>query len=294
MIFEIAAELDYTVRFRSAMILSVHARRNAAQRVVSEEFTVEPAVRRSEFTDDNGNRFVRLDTGKSATLAIRYRASVDCDFEVRTASGIAPTPVASLADAAIPFLFPSRYCQSDRLGRLAWDLFGNIEKPHDKVVAITDWIYGNVEYVRGSTNSGTSAYDTVTQRVGVCRDFAHLGIALCRALNIPARYFTGYAYELDPPDFHACFECLIGGEWVVFDATRLAHLNGLVRIATGRDAADTAVASVFGAVVGTRVQASCDLRDGQTFAPIPRRQLARRAITLPTGAARVGRRSADA
>ena len=111
-----------------------------------------------------------------------------------------------------------------------------------------EWIHDNVEYVRGSTNSGTSAYDTVTQRVGVCRDFAHLGIALCRALNIPARYFTGYAYELEPPDFHACFECYIGGEWMVFDATRLAHLNGLVRIASGRDAADTAVASIFGAV----------------------------------------------
>ena len=115
------------------------------------------------------------------------------------------------------------------------------------MTAITDWIHDNVEYVRGSTNSETSAYDTVTQRVGVCRDFAHLGIALCRALNIPARYFTGYAYELEPPDIHACFECYIGGTWMVFDATRLAHLNGLVRIAAGRDAADTAVASVFGA-----------------------------------------------
>jgi transglutaminase-like putative cysteine protease len=283
MIFDVTAELDYTVRFRSAMVLSVHAQRNAAQTIVAEEFTIEPPVKSSEFTDDHGNRFVRLDTGKSSELAIRYRASVDCDFEVRHASGIASTPVAALDDAAIPFLFPSRYCQSDRLGRLAWDLFGNIEKPHDKVVAITDWIHDNVEYVRGSTDSGTSAYDTVTQRVGVCRDFAHLGVTLCRALNIPARYFTGYAYELDPPDFHACFECLIGGEWMVFDATRLAHLNGLVRIATGRDAADTAVASVFGAVVGTRVQASCVLRDGETFVPIPRRHLARRGVTLPTG-----------
>ena len=78
-------------------------------------------------------------------------------------------------------------------------------------MAINEWIHENVEYVRGSTNSVTSAYDTVTQRTGVCRDFAHLAIALCRALNIPARYFTGYAYELEPPDFHACFECYIGG-----------------------------------------------------------------------------------
>jgi transglutaminase-like putative cysteine protease len=283
MIFDVTAELDYTVRFRSALVLSVHAQRTAAQRIVGEEFTVQPAAQFTEFTDDTGNRFVRLDTGEHSELAVRYRASIDCDFEVRTATSIAQTPVASLDNAAIPFLFPSRYCQSDKLGRLAWDLFGEIEKPHDKVVAITDWIYANVEYVRGSTDSGTSAYDTVTQRVGVCRDFAHLGIALCRALNIPARYFTGYAYELDPPDFHACFECLIGDQWMVFDATRLSHLNGLVRIATGRDAADTAVASVFGSVTGTGVRVSCVLRNGQDFAPIPRRHLARRGVTLPTG-----------
>jgi transglutaminase-like putative cysteine protease len=192
--------------------------------------------------------------------------------------------VASLDNAALPYLFPSRYCQSDRLGRLAWDLFGSIKKPHDKVIAITEWIYNNVEYVRGSTNSETSAYDTVTQRVGVCRDFAHLGIALCRALNIPARYTTAYAYELQPPDFHAVFECFVGNKWMVFDATRLSHLNGLVRIATGRDAADTAVASIFGAVTLLRTQAACVLGERQKFKPIPRQQLERRGIVLPTGA----------
>lgn len=283
MIFDLTAELDYDVQFRSAMILSVHPQRNAAQRIVTEELTVEPPTPLREFADGDGNRFVRLDTGTHSQLTVRYRAAVDCNFELRTASGIATTPVAALDDAAIPFLFPSRYCQSDRLGRLAWDLFGKIEKPHDKVVAIADWIHDNVEYVRGSTDSSTSAYDTVTQRVGVCRDFAHLGIALCRALNIPARYFTGYAYALEPPDFHACFECLIGGEWMVFDATRLAHLNGLVRIATGRDAADTAVASVFGSVIGTRMAVSCEIRAGESFTPIPRHHLERRGVTLPTG-----------
>ncbi len=125
--------------------------------------------------------------------------------------------------------------------------------------------------------------DTVTQRAGVCRDFAHLGIALCRALNIPARYFTGYAYALQPPDFHACFECLIGGSWMVFDATRLAQLNGLVRIATGRDAADTAVASIFGSIACTRVEVSCNLGENQKFAPIHSEQLGARGVTIATG-----------
>ena len=148
-------------------------------------------------------------------------------------------------------------------------------------MAITDWIHENVEYLRGSTDSMTSAYDTVTQRTGVCRDFSHLGIALCRALNIPARYFSGYAYQLEPPDFHACFECFIGGSWVVFDATRLAHLNGLVRIGTGRDAADAAVASIFGSAIVHPHQVGCDarrraeVRAGRPQAAQPARRRAR-------------------
>jgi transglutaminase-like putative cysteine protease len=135
------------------------------------------------------------------------------------------------------------------------------------VVAITDWIYENVEYLSGSTSSQTSAYDTVTERAGVCRDFAHLGIALCRALTIPARYFTGYAYQLNPPDFHACFEAYIGGQWLIFDATRLAPLNGLVKIAAGRDAADASVASIFGSVTSKNVQVACQVLE-KGFVPL--------------------------
>ena len=96
--------------------------------------------------------------------------------------------------------------------------------------------------------TGRDAADTATERAGVCRDFAHLGITFCRALGIPARFVSAYAWQLDPPDFHACFEAYLGDRWYLFDATRLAPTNGLVRIGTGRDAADTAFATVFGAV----------------------------------------------
>jgi transglutaminase-like putative cysteine protease len=235
----------------------------------------------SEFAlEHNGSRFLRLETGRHKAIEVRYTASVECDVHVYSAGAVEATPVAALDASAIPFLFPSRYCQSDRLSRLAWDLFGSIENPHKKVVAIADWIHDNVEYLRGSTDSMTSAFDTVTQRTGVCRDFAHLGIALCRALNIPARYFAGYAYQLDPPDFHACFECFIAGNWVVFDATRLAPLNGLVRVGTGRDAADAAVASMFGSVTAKHHEVTCALADGQTFTPLDRKQLDRRGVAL--------------
>lgn len=279
--FLVSGQLEYEVKFPSTLILNIHAQRTSSQTILEEHFTVEPYLKVEEFLSDNGeNRFVRLETGRKKQLSIQYSATVECSHELISANGIDHTPVANMDRRVIPFLFPSRYCQSDKLGRLAWDLFGKIANPYEKVVAIVDWIHDNVEYVRGSTNSETSAYDTVTQRTGVCRDFAHLGIALCRALNIPARYFTGYAYQLDPPDFHACFEAYIGGRWMVFDATRLASLNGLVRIATGRDAADAAVASIFGRVNGTRMQVDCQLAPSQKFVPLTKKQLARKGVTL--------------
>jgi transglutaminase-like putative cysteine protease len=231
MLFHVSSALEYAIGFPSTLILNVHAQRSGSQKILEEHFAVEPRMEVSEFTPDGSdNRFVRLETGRHKKVSITYAASVECDYQTYAARSVEATPVAALDGSTIPYLFPSRYCQSDRLSRLAWDLFGAIENPHQKVVQISDWVHENVEYLRGSTDSLTSAYDTVTQRTGVCRDFAHLCIALCRALNIQARYFAGNAYQLEPPDFHACFECFIGRSWVVFDATRLAHLNGLVRV----------------------------------------------------------------
>ncbi|MEP7304338.1 MAG: transglutaminase family protein [Acidobacteriota bacterium] len=279
--FHVSSELEYRARFPSTLILNIHAQRSASQVIVKEHLAVKPRLKLEEFTQEaTGNRFLRLETGRHKKLALKYSATVDCEYQTYRAGAVASTPVSALSAATIPYLFPSRFCQSDRLSRLAWDLFGKIENPHQKVVAITDWIHDNVEYLRGSTDSMTSAYDTVTQRTGVCRDFSHLAIALCRALNIPARYFSGYAYQLDPPDFHACLECFIGGAWTVFDATRLAHLNGLVRIGTGRDAADAAVASIFGSVTCTSIAVSCHLAKGEKFQPIDRKQLKRGGVAL--------------
>jgi transglutaminase-like putative cysteine protease len=279
--FLVSSHLEYTVKFPSTLILNIQAEGNTGQTILAEKFTVSPAVPVEEFVQaDGGNRYVRLETGDVTKLVIDYSATVECAFDVIPSDDMEQTTVGELDPAAIPFLFPSRYCQSDRLGRLAWDLFGKITKPYDKVNAIVDWIHNNVEYLPGSTNSETSAYDTVTQRTGVCRDFAHLGIALCRALNIPARYISAYAYQLDPPDFHALFECHLGGRWVVFDATRLAPLNGLVRIGVSRDAADSAVASIFGSVQGTGMTVDCQLAPGQTFTPLARKHLLRRGISL--------------
>lgn len=284
--FQVSGRLEYDVAQPSTLILNIHAQRNPSQTILEEHFSVEPYVKVEEFLADGGeNRFVRLETGRKKKLAIEYHATVDVNHELVPARKLDALPVSALDRRVIPYLFPSRYCQSDRLGRLAWDLFGKIQHPYEKVVAVADWIHQNVEYVRGSTNSETSAFDTVTQRTGVCRDYAHLGIALCRALSVPARYFTGYAYQLQPPDFHACFEAYVGGRWLVFDATRLAPLNGLVRIATGRDAADAAVASIFGRANCTQMQVDCQPLADEKFMPWGRKQVGQKGVSLDAAAA---------
>ena len=277
--FQIHAELHYDVLQRSTVLLNLHALATENQTLSHESFQITPGVSWEELPIETAgeNRYIRLDTGQATRLDIAYSVRAETRHEMVSHQAIHYLPVSQIHRSALPFLFPSRYCQSDRLGKLAWKEFGGIGHPYDQVVAIADWIFENIEYLSGSTDAGTSAFDTVTQRSGVCRDFAHLGIALCRALSIPARYLTGYACNLQPPDFHACFEACIGNRWVIFDPTRLAALNGLVRIATGRDAADASVATIFGKMKLTDMMVSCTAPD---FKPLGPTDLAGQAIVL--------------
>lgn len=265
--FDVFADLEYTARAPGTIILNIHALRTPNQTVLSEAFSIEPYIKAEELVGLYGeNRLVRFAIPEPCTLKIAYTATVDNAYKLVDMNNIEETPVHSLPVEILAYLNPSRYCQSDKLFRLANNMFGFIDNPFKKVCYLVDWIYYNVQYLSGSTNSQTSAYDTVTQQSGVCRDFAHLGIALCRALTIPARYFTGYAYKLFPADFHACFEAYLGGEWILFDATKLAPLNSMIKIATGRDAADTAIANIFGDINFNTMQVNCKLAD-EGFAP---------------------------
>lgn len=266
--FNVHSEIAYNVVLPTTFIFNIHALRTNSQQIITENLVLDPQLEVEEFTYNSGSgRFLRLKCLGNTNFKISYNATVNCSytlFDQRQENQ--NVPVSELDGEIIPFLFPSRYCQSDKLQKLAYKEFGNIENIYSKVLAITEWIYNNVEYVSGSTDSQTSALNTITDRVGVCRDFAHLGISLCRALSIPARYLTCYAYTLQPPDFHACFEAYIGGNWIVFDATQLVPLNSLVKIANGRDAADAAVASIFGNATSTNILVSCELAD-DNFSP---------------------------
>jgi transglutaminase-like putative cysteine protease len=266
--FNVFTEMEYTVRSASTLILNVNALRTPHQTVLNEDFIIDPYIKVEELISANSeNRLIRFEVPEPGNIKVTYKATVDNFCKISDHEYQDEIPVAQFDTSILPYLYPSRYCQSDKLYRLAKNMFGHINNPFSKVIALTDWIYNNVQYLSGFSNTQTSAYDTVTEQAGVCRDFAHLGIALCRALTIPARYFTGYAYHLKPADFHACFEAYLGGEWILFDATKLVPLNGLVKIATGRDAADTAIANIFGDVNFTSMIVSCELAD-EGFEPI--------------------------
>lgn len=264
---EVNAELLYGVVPPATILLNVHALRTQSQTVLEKSLVIDPYIKVEEVTSEYGeNRLIRFEVLEEQDISITYKALVDNFYEETDHTNAHEVSVAQLDPSIFPYLYPSRYCQSDKLYRFANNKFGSIDNEYLKVLALTDWIHSNVEYLSGSTNSQTSAYDTVTELAGVCRDFAHLGIALCRALTIPARYFTGYAYKLYPQDFHACFEAYIGGEWVLFDATKLVPLNGLVKIANGRDAADSSVANLFGDINFKSMIVSCKIME-DSFEP---------------------------
>lgn len=243
--------LDYEVAAPAHLLLNIEAARSAAQALISEDLVVEPAVRIQAFCDEgSGNRFIRFDA-QPGPLRIRYKASVRRSHVV-VPPQLAEVPVTEVPNEVLHCLMPTRYCESDLMSRCARQLFGDLPPGVGRVQAIADWIYESISYEPGSSNSTTTAREVFVERAGVCRDFAHLGITLCRALNIPARLVVGYVWFDEPPqDFHAVFEAWLGGQWVLFDATRMAKTDRLVRVGTGRDAKDVAFCTIFGPVAMT-------------------------------------------
>ena len=246
-IIRVACELRYRVTAPTSFLFNVAVANTTHQAVRQEHFTIVP---HAEYTVENvgeeGNRVVRLQA-KVGDFSLQYQATVTLEPEVDDPPTIMEAEHPELPSEVLPYLNPSRYCESDRLLRLAGKEFGEIAPGYSRVAAICDWTHTRLDYVAGSTDARSSACDVLVQRAGVCRDFAHVALTLCRALSIPARYVSGYAVGLTPPDFHGFFEAYLGTRWYLFDATRMVPRDGLVRIGTGRDAADAAFATVIGA-----------------------------------------------
>ncbi len=244
--YAIDCQLDYSLDSTCDFVFMIHPAQTPRQRLLRESLTLSPALPSRLHVDRLGNRLLRLQA-PAGPLVIDYTAQVELG-PLPQMLHAREVPIAELPDAVLADLLPSRYCESDRLGAAARQLFGALEPGQPRVRAICDWIGRNIEYRIGSSHSTTTALDVFVQRAGVCRDFAHLGISFCRSLNIPARLVCGYTqFEEPPPDFHAVFEAYLGGQWVLFDATGLSPVDSLLRIAHGRDAKDVAFATIYGA-----------------------------------------------
>lgn len=250
----LAIDLQYEINPPSAdFIFNVQCAHTPQQKVVWEELQVSQPVPLVMHIDPaTRSRTLRLTAGPGS-LQLRYRATLDITHHVAQPDSVFETPVAQLPPEALTYLYPSRYCQSDCVTALANSLFGQMPQGYRRVEAIQKWVQSQVTFQSNTSNSMTSALDTLNDHKGVCRDFAHLMITMCRALNIPARFTTAIDYGADPAlgptDFHAYVEAYLGHRWYIFDPSGTAIPMGFVRIGTGRDAADASFATIFGGVV---------------------------------------------
>ncbi|WP_416762187.1 transglutaminase-like domain-containing protein [Roseateles sp. So40a] len=244
-------ELDYLVDSAFGdFLFSVQPARTAAQRVLCEQVTIAQDLPWRAENAPAGNRVIRVRAPRGP-LHLSYAASVTIEHLLSDPATLEETPVDALPVDVLPYLMPSRYCESDRLGAWAEAVFGAMPPGHERVRAIEAWVRRHIAYVPGASTTRTSALDTMTDRVGVCRDMAHLMIALCRALSIPARYVTGTDFGADTaraPDFHAYVEAYVGRRWYLFDPSGTGVPMGFVRIGTGFDAAQVPFAMLFGEV----------------------------------------------
>jgi transglutaminase-like putative cysteine protease len=246
-------EIDFSSAVDVPVILMLRPRSGVAQWVFREEYSIEPRRAVIEHTDMFGNLCQRTVIPPGET---RLRAA--CTVEVASAADVDEAAVfvspGALPEFALPFLLPSRYCPSDQLNPLAQEIVAGLAPGYRQVEAIRAWLQRTIEYRYGHSTQATTAADTARDRIGVCRDFAHLGIALCRALNIPARMVVGYIEKTRVPDVHAWFEAYLGGRWFTFDGTHERTLGNRIAIAYGRDATDVAFVTHFGPLTLTRLE----------------------------------------
>ena len=236
--------LSFTVTIATPMVFMLRPRSGPGQWVARERFTLTPTVEVDEFTDGFGNLRQRL---VAPIGDFEVHTSVDVmlsQLPTRSSSGQSLVEVPDIPHAALSYLLPSRYCESDRFGDMATEIVVQCEPGFAQVETITQWVRENVRNIPLSSVYPVSATEVNQRREGVCRDLAHVCIAMCRALCIPSRLVVGYLHDLEPMDIHAWFEAYVDDQWVAFDPS--AGGDARIVIARGRDAADVAVYNQFG------------------------------------------------
>lgn len=258
MMLSVGCTLDYQVATpNAAFTFNVLASTDAQQRILSESIVTLPELPTAIVESTKGGRVLRCEVPAGA-FELRYAATIAVDRPALPPN-VKPDLPGRLPLSILTYTLPSRYCESDRFGPIAWELFGKSEDRAEQVRAICRWIDENMAYTPGATDSRSSAWDVWQTRKGVCRDYTHLAVAFCRALSIPARYVGGYAAGLVPMDFHACFEAYLGGDWRLFDPTDDIPPERIAVISRGRDAASAALSTIFGKITAAPVKVTCEV-----------------------------------
>jgi transglutaminase-like putative cysteine protease len=238
-------DLSFTIASPTPFILMLRPRSGAQQWVAREKYTLTPSVPVLEFTDAYGNLCQRL-VAPEGEFAIHTSSDVMTPDVIDVAPGAPFDEVQNLPDGVLTYLLPSRYCESECFFEMASSIVADVAPGYDQVACICDWIRREVRFNPATVYGQMAATEVNRRREGVCRDLAHLGIALCRGLCIPARMVVGYLHGLVPMDLHAWFEAYVGGRWYTFDATQDAPRGGRVTVGYGHDAANVAIFNQFG------------------------------------------------
>ncbi|WP_423141619.1 transglutaminase-like domain-containing protein [Parablastomonas sp. CN1-191] len=246
------AHIDYKLACPTDLLLQIEAAVLPEQRIDKAWIDISPVAHFARVSghDGIGDRiWLRADQ----RLTVDYTATIEIQRIVRDVAGLAAVPMHQLPGETVEYLFGSRYCPVETFAALVDDEFPGTQGG-DRIAAIRDWIGQHIAYRAGSSDSQTDALVTYVSREGVCRDFAHVMIALARASNIPARFASVFAPRVTPPDFHAVAEVFLAGEWHLVDATGMAHEGEMAKIGVGRDAADVSFLTVFGSAEMLRQQ----------------------------------------
>jgi transglutaminase-like putative cysteine protease len=246
-------ELTYSTPQPTPMIFTLNVHHSRVSDLLQPDHILfQPSVPSQAYRDGFGNWCTRIVAPAGKITISSHTVVNDSGEPDRIAPAARQIPVESLPDDTLLFLLGSRYCETDRLSETAWKLFGQTPGGWARVQAICDFVHRHVSFGHKFANPKKTAWDVFNERGGVCRDFAHLGVAFCRCMNIPARYCTGYLGDIGVPassdamDFSGWFEAFLEGGWYVFDPRNLVPRIGRVLIARGRDAADVAISTTFG------------------------------------------------
>ena len=252
MLIRLAYDLQFQIPYPVAMVVLLNVHPSRVQDLVEpDDVQTEPKLDVSTYIDTFGNRCTRFVAPPGLLRLTTSTVIRDSGEKDPVNTSAREVPVGELPNDTLCYLLNSRYCEVDRLSNIAVELFGNIEPGWNRVQAICDWVNSKVTFNYQHARPTKTALDVFTERIGVCRDFQHLAITFCRALNIPARYATGYLGDIGVPirmpmDFSAWFEVFLDGKWWAFDARNNEPRIGRILMATGRDASDVAITTSFG------------------------------------------------